>query len=282
MALSDRSTDEVQRLVEVGHVAVLPVDGQRVLDEVVGADAEEVGLLRQPVGDPRRAGRLDHDAHREAPAHRARPRATSSLRQCSSSLRASRSSDSPEMSGNMTRRLPCTLAREQRPQLRPEHVPLRAGSSGSRAAPWPGSAPARGLRNPGILSPPRSSVRMVTGRSPMASPAPRGRRLVVLVLGGRARAGPGRGTRCGTARCPRRRAAAARGSPRGTRCCPSSRTRKPSVVTAGSSRGCERLSLAARRCRRIRLGSASASSGRGLTQHAVPGCRPPRRRLPGR
>jgi hypothetical protein len=39
------------------------------------------------------------------------PARPSSLRQFSNSLRASRSSDSPEMRGNMMRRLPCTEAR---------------------------------------------------------------------------------------------------------------------------------------------------------------------------
>ena len=54
--LLERPQDgRVQRVVEVADVLVLAVGGQRVLDEVVGADAEEVALRRQQVGDERRA-----------------------------------------------------------------------------------------------------------------------------------------------------------------------------------------------------------------------------------
>ncbi len=63
---------EVQRPVEVGDVPVLAVDADRVLDEVVGPDGEEVALLGQPVGEHGRAGELDHDPHRHV-ADRRRP-----------------------------------------------------------------------------------------------------------------------------------------------------------------------------------------------------------------
>lgn len=46
----------VERLVEVGDVLVDPVDRQGVLDQVVRADAEEVGFPREQVGHDRRGG----------------------------------------------------------------------------------------------------------------------------------------------------------------------------------------------------------------------------------
>jgi hypothetical protein len=47
----------------VGHGLVHPVNGQRVLDQVVGADGEEVHVLGQQIGDGHRRGHLDHDTH---------------------------------------------------------------------------------------------------------------------------------------------------------------------------------------------------------------------------
>ncbi len=52
----------VERLVEIGDVFVDPVYGQGVLDQVVRADAEEIDLLGEEVGDHRGGGHLDHDA----------------------------------------------------------------------------------------------------------------------------------------------------------------------------------------------------------------------------
>ena len=51
----------VKRLVKIGDVLVDPVDRQRVLNQVVRADAEESDLLREQVGHDRRGGDLDHD-----------------------------------------------------------------------------------------------------------------------------------------------------------------------------------------------------------------------------
>ena len=50
------------RIVEIIQLCVLPVDGQRVLGQIVSADAEEIHFLRQKVADHHRGGRLDHDA----------------------------------------------------------------------------------------------------------------------------------------------------------------------------------------------------------------------------
>ena len=60
----------MQRLVKVGHIPVMPVDGERVLDQVVGPDGEEISFLRQPVGNEGRGGGLHHNAHGESTAHR--------------------------------------------------------------------------------------------------------------------------------------------------------------------------------------------------------------------
>ena len=50
----------MRRLVEVGDLLVQPIHRQRVLDEVVGADAEKLHASGQAVGDHRRRWRLDH------------------------------------------------------------------------------------------------------------------------------------------------------------------------------------------------------------------------------
>ncbi len=56
----------VQRLVQIGHPIVGAVHGQRVLDEIVGADGEEVHLGGQQVRRQRGRRHLDHRADREA------------------------------------------------------------------------------------------------------------------------------------------------------------------------------------------------------------------------
>ena len=152
-------------------------------------------------------------------AHRAR--AAPSL-QRPTRVRAFRSSSTDEIIGSSRRTLPCRAGAQHRSDLgagRTPGVPARAGSNGSPAADCP-----RALtkRLPGSLSPPRSSVRKVTGSGRqeacdhalvelLAAPPPRG------IRGGRMRA-----SRCGTGRCPRLRAvppgagrSPGRSSPRG-------------------------------------------------------------------
>lgn len=53
---------EVGGAVEVGDACVAAVDGDGVLDEVVGADGEEVDFWGEEVCDDGGAGDLDHDA----------------------------------------------------------------------------------------------------------------------------------------------------------------------------------------------------------------------------
>ena len=54
------------RFVELGHPRVVPVDGQKVLGQVVGSDADEVHLLHQLVEDEQDRGHLDHRPERQA------------------------------------------------------------------------------------------------------------------------------------------------------------------------------------------------------------------------
>ena len=43
----------MERLIQVGHAIVGPVDSETILDQIVGADAEEVRFARQQVGGHR-------------------------------------------------------------------------------------------------------------------------------------------------------------------------------------------------------------------------------------
>ena len=52
----------MQRIVEVRHRFVRAVDGQRVLDEIVGADREEIELGAEGAHREHRGGNLDHAA----------------------------------------------------------------------------------------------------------------------------------------------------------------------------------------------------------------------------
>src|SRR6266849_4233566 len=56
----------VERLVERRHLAVAAVDGEEVLDQVVGPDGEEVDLADELVGERHRRRHLDHHAHLHA------------------------------------------------------------------------------------------------------------------------------------------------------------------------------------------------------------------------
>ena len=92
-----------------GHAAVGPVDGQAVLDQVVGADAEEVRLGGQQVDGQRGGGHLDHDAdgHRAPSSARVPPPRRVADR---SAAFASRSSSTLDTKGSSTRTAPCRPA----------------------------------------------------------------------------------------------------------------------------------------------------------------------------
>ncbi len=65
--LQQAQEGRVQRVVEAGQGGVAAVDGQDILQQVVAADAEEVGRSRQQVDGERRRRRLDHNAQLDAP-----------------------------------------------------------------------------------------------------------------------------------------------------------------------------------------------------------------------
>ena len=58
----------VQRLVAIGHALVGAIDRQRVLDQIVGADGEEVDFAREQRRGERRRRHFDHDADRHVGA----------------------------------------------------------------------------------------------------------------------------------------------------------------------------------------------------------------------
>ena len=64
----------MQRLVEVRDAIVGAIDGQAVLDQIVGADGQEVDFRREQIGGERRGRHFDHRADRRRRACRARPR----------------------------------------------------------------------------------------------------------------------------------------------------------------------------------------------------------------
>ena len=60
-ALDEPKQRGMKRLVQIADVLVRSVDSQRILDQIVRADGEEVRFLGQDVSDHRRGGNLDHD-----------------------------------------------------------------------------------------------------------------------------------------------------------------------------------------------------------------------------
>jgi hypothetical protein len=54
----------IARVVEIRHLLVAPIDRQRVLDQVVGADRHEVDLPDERIEHDHRRRRLDHHPHR--------------------------------------------------------------------------------------------------------------------------------------------------------------------------------------------------------------------------
>ncbi len=127
-AAAAAATAGMQRLVEIGHAFVGAIDGQRVLDEIVGADGEEVGLLRQQVGGQRRRRHLDHRADRDG------ARLAEFLGHV-----AHHGAGRPHLLDRRHERehdaeLPVRRGAQQRPQLRAQHVGVRQAESQTAAA----------------------------------------------------------------------------------------------------------------------------------------------------
>ncbi len=55
----------MQRVVEVGHGAVGAVDGEGVLNQVVGADRKKIEPAQERPEHQRRRGNFDHGADRD-------------------------------------------------------------------------------------------------------------------------------------------------------------------------------------------------------------------------
>ena len=100
----------LQRMPQMRDVIVLPIGGEGVLDEIVGADAEEVDFAREQIGGHRRARRFQHDPERHARSC-ATPSAARSARTLAQIASARRSSSGPVTSGNMRRTGPDADAR---------------------------------------------------------------------------------------------------------------------------------------------------------------------------
>ncbi|MNC26093.1 hypothetical protein D3C75_742110 [compost metagenome] len=52
------------RIIQAGHGFVHPVHRQGILDQIIGADAEELDLFRQQIRHHHRCRHFDHNAHR--------------------------------------------------------------------------------------------------------------------------------------------------------------------------------------------------------------------------
>ena len=110
--LRERAQDRrMHRLVQVGHVLVLAIGGERVLDEIVGADAEEVAFGGDVIGREHGARRLDHRSDRRAARRRRMRSRASSSHTRAQMRRASRTSLTRETSGSRMRSGPTAAAR---------------------------------------------------------------------------------------------------------------------------------------------------------------------------
>ena len=155
----------MQRVIQVADVLVLAIGGQRVLDQIVGADAQEIGLLGQQVGDQGGAGRLDHGPERHVGIVGDPLARQLGAHLLADGLRHAQLGHARDQR-KQDRIGPPTGGAEQRPQLRAEDVRCGATNSGWSATPAPGSGRCGMRTAAGILSPPRSSVRKVMVRPP--------------------------------------------------------------------------------------------------------------------
>ena len=100
-AVDEPQDRRLERRREVGEGRVGPVGGERVLDEVVGADAEEVGHLGEAVGHERGRRDLDHHARAARRTARRPPRGHARRPGGSSRPRAATTSSTVETIGSM-------------------------------------------------------------------------------------------------------------------------------------------------------------------------------------
>ena len=192
----------MQRIVEVGQVIVVAVDGQRVLDQIVGADRRGNRAADHAAQRDRRGRHFDHRAERDV-RRRLRGRPCADRARIRATARALRH---------------FLASRPSAPARAPGRTPTRAGSraAGSRSScGWRSDrrtprTPSAGLCSSSstrpvesALSAPRSSVRIVTGGRPCRA-RDRGRRGTAL-LRPAVPCAAGTGIRCGRDRRRRRR-----------------------------------------------------------------------------
>ena len=140
----DRELDQpqhgrMQRVVEMGDLLVAAIDGQRVLDQVVGADREEIGLGGERVGGERRTGHLDHHAERRQRIGQCRtPRRLSRRATWSSASRTWRISPTSEIIGSRMRSGPSRAGAQHGGELRVEQPAAPSATGGWRAGRAPG------------------------------------------------------------------------------------------------------------------------------------------------
>ena len=173
----------MQRREPRREVRVAAVDGERVLHEIVRADAEERDVVDERVARTAAAGVsiITPSGTSRRNSHAARLRASRAA--SSSSSRARRTSSSVTTSGSMMRTSPCTAARSSARSCTPNSS---GWSRHMRIARQPRNGFAS-VGNPptGSLSPPMSNVRMTTGRPPNAFDDARVRPVLLLLVGHR-------------------------------------------------------------------------------------------------
>ena len=233
-ALDHAQVRGVQRLVQVGDLLVRAVDRERVLQQVVGPDRQEVGAAARSGrrSSPRPASRSSRRAARRGRRRAARAR-SSRLRVLERGARVldlGQARDHRDQDLQLAER----ARAEQRAQLRCGTRRAGGATCARRAGRAPGSprressSPRRHLLAADVERADRRRVRRDRredrARTPRAAPPrPAGR------------GGSGTGTRCGTGRCPRRRSGARRAPPRAGRRSRAAASRTPSLVSAGRS-----------------------------------------------
>ena len=180
--LDQAQNGRMGRLIKVGDFLVHPVHRQRVLDEVVGADAEELEALGQRIGDDRGRGGLDHGADFQVFVEGHALLAQFLLVFLDQGIGLI---ELVQAGDHGVHHLDVALGAgaEDGAELVAEDVRAAGGKTGWRASPGTGSSPRESGMCARNLSPPRSRVRMTTG-SGLSAAATCAVGLVLLLLAG--------------------------------------------------------------------------------------------------
>ena len=222
----------------MGDLLVAAVDRQRVLDQIVGADREEIGFAGQRVGGQRRARHLDHRAERRQRLRdRARRGGAAGAPPAPSPRGRGAISPSVEIIGSRMRTGPSLGGAQHRRELGVEQPALLQRQADRAQARAPGWRCPRGIAGQRLGQSCRRRHR-ACATSPAGRPcrAPGWRRTRTARPRSAGPRGSCRGTRCAPARAPSRRwPARARVRP-AVRDWLRARISTPSRVTAGSRR----------------------------------------------